>query len=313
MKILVYGAGAVGSLLGGFLARTGHDIALVGRDEHLSAIEKRGLRISGIWGEYNVKSFDMYRRIDEIPETKREFDLILFTVKSFDTEAGIADAARLVGPRTTVLSFQNGLTNVAAILKRVPINQFLAGRIITGVEITPGAVNVTVSADDLVVGALPGSAQVFAARQAVHLLSFARVPAREVPDIQSHIWLKAVYNCSLNAPCSVLGIAYGGMLETPERRATLARIVYECYAVAAKKGVRLDPASRDAYLDLLASKLIPLTATHFPSMLRDLGRGRRTEIDALNGAIAQYGAECGVATPENAALAAKIRDMEKRP
>lgn len=299
MRILVFGAGAVGSLIGGLLARTGHDVALVGRAPHVDLVEEKGLHITGLWGEYRIRTFDVYHSVSEIPPEKREYDLILFTVKSFDTEEAVRAIVPLVTDRTVVLSFQNGLGNIEAITRHVPQDRYLAGRIITGVELEPGAVRVTVSADDLVVGALEGSHPRLPPEEAAKLMRLARIPARAVADIRSHIWAKAIYNCALNGACSAREIPYGKILETEEGRRTLAAVVNECYSVAAKNGVRLDPPDALSYLKLIVEKLIPATAAHYPSMLRDIQRGRRTEIDHLNGAIARMGAELGVPTPEN--------------
>ena len=299
MNILVFGAGAVGSLLGGLVARMGHNVSLVGRAAHLDIVERQGLHITGLWGEYRIRTFDVYRAVSEIPETKRDFDLILCTVKAFDTEAAVEAFAPLVGPRTAVLSFQNGLGNVEAITRRIHPDRFLAGRIITGVELEPGTVRVTVSADDLVVGALEGAKPVLRPEDAVRLLKLARIPARAVPDILTHIWSKAIYNCALNGLCSARQIPYGRILETEEGRKALEAVVNECYAVASKKGIALNPPDAAGYYRLLVDKLIPVTATHYPSMLRDLQRSKPTEIDALNGAIARMGKEFGVSTPQN--------------
>ncbi len=307
MKILVFGAGAVGSLLGGLLARMGHDVALLGRAPHVDAVEKNGLHISGLWGEYRIRTFDVYHAVSEIPPEKSAFDLILLTVKSFDTAAA-ADLARpLVGEETTLLSFQNGLGNIEAIAARIPADRFLVGRIITGVELEPGAVRVTVSADDLVIGSLPGPAPRRSAEEAARTFRLARIPARAVPNILAHVWLKAVYNCALNGLCSAREIPYGRILETEEGRKTLEAVVRECYAVAAKQGVPLDPPAADGYYRLLVDKLIPATAAHYPSMLRDIQRGRRTEIDALNGAVVRMGVELGIPTPANREIATLIR------
>ena len=307
MKILVFGAGAVGSVIGGLVSRMGHDVALLGRASHVDVVEKQGLHITGLWGEYRIRTFDVYHAVSEIPPEKREFDLILLTVKAFDTEEAAEQLAPLVGPATTVLSFQNGLGNIEAITRRVPPDRFLAGRIITGVELEPGAVRVTVSADDLVVGALEGARPRFSPEDVARLLKLSKIPARAVPDIVTHIWSKAIYNCALNGLCSAREIPYGRILETEEGRRSLEAVVRECYAVASRKQVRLDPPGADAYYRLLVEKLIPVTAGHFPSMMRDIQRGRRTEIDQLNGAIVRFGEELGLDVPENRRIWELIR------
>ena len=307
MNILIFGSGAVGSVLGGLLARMGHSVSLIGRSWHLDVIRKQGLTITGLWGEYRIRTFYLYTSVEEIPTEKRHFDLILLTVKSFDTETAVNQLIPLISPETMVISFQNGLGNIEALLKKIRPEQCLIGRIITGCELSPGAVKVTVSADDLLIGALPGIHTVRSPDSAVRLFRLSKIPARATDKIVSEIWLKVVYNCALNGLCSVRGIPYGKILESPKGPETLRHVVAECFEVAHREGIVLDPGTADAYFDHLVKQLIPVTAAHFPSMLRDLQRGKRTEIEALNGAICHLGQKLGVLTPENQRITDLIR------
>lgn len=311
MRILIFGAGAVGSMLGGFLARTGHEVSLLGRRWHLDAISRHGLRITGLWGEYRVKTFDLYSSAGEIPAPKRRFDLLILTVKSYDTARAADEFNTLAGPGTTVLSFQNGLGNIESILERVDAGRFLAGRIITGCEVTPAKVEITVSADDLLIGALPGIRTSMAPEAIADLFRLSKIPARAVGDILSHIWLKVIYNCALNGLCTVMEIPYGEILREEGGKESLRRIVEECYQVAHRKGIPLDPPTAGLYYEWLVGTLIPVTASHYPSMLRDIQKGRRTEIDALNGAICRLGRDFGLATPENRRVADLICERQR--
>ncbi len=306
MKILVYGAGGIGSVVGGFLARTGHEVSLLGRSWHLDAIRKNGLAITGIWGDYRIKAFDLYTDLAELKKAAVPFDLILVTVKSYDTAVAAAELPSLMNENTMVLSLQNGLGNIEALMKTVRPDNFLAGRAIFGVETEPGAAKVTVIADPVHVGALPAAKPKFTADRMATALSTAKVPALAVNDIVSSIWAKVIYNCALNPICTLHGIPYGKILEGPDTRAQMREVVRECYAVGQSLGVRLEPASADEYIELLEKTLIPRTAAHYPSMLQDKRRGKRTEIDALNGAIVRLGRESGVPAPVNEALAAAL-------
>src|SRR5437868_11853301 len=118
MKILIFGAGGVGSVVGGFLARTGHEVSLLGRPWHIDRIRKNGLSISGIWGDYRIKAFDLYTDAAQIPP-QSAFDLIILSVKSFDTEKAVQELAPFMGEDTMLLSLQNGLGNVETILKKI--------------------------------------------------------------------------------------------------------------------------------------------------------------------------------------------------
>ena len=310
MNILIFGAGAVGSMIGGFLAKAGHNVTLLGRSWHLDVIERSGLRIKGIWGEHHVQSFKLFHTASEIKKTGPNFDIIILTVKSFDTENAVTDLLPLMNGKTILISFQNGLGNIETILKKIKPEKFLIGRIITGVDVQPGEIEITVSADSLVIGVTPGSVPKVSPDAIANLFNVAHIPARSVPNVLTYIWAKVIYNCALNGPCSVLEIPYGKMLEREETLLTLEKIVRECYEVAERQRVKLAPSVASEYLILLKGELIPKTAGHYPSMLRDLRKGKRTEIDALNGAICQMGKALGAATPENQRIADVIRAKE---
>jgi 2-dehydropantoate 2-reductase len=312
MKILIFGAGGIGSVLGGFLARMGHEVALLGRAWHLGEIRKKGLTITGIWGDYRVKAFDLYEHANELLTRNSSFDLIFLTVKSYDTKQAVAELAPLIRENTTLVSFQNGIGNIEAVLEKIPAEKFLPGRAIFGVETEPGLARITVQADELVLGALPGVAPKRSPVEVAHLLTLAKVQTRAVPNILTHIWSKVIYNCALNALCTIHEMPYGGILENAQTCRAMEAIVRECYTVGLKKGIALEPASADLYLELLVKTLIPRTASHFPSMLQDLKRGRRTEIEALNGAIARLADAIGISAPENQKAAEAIRKISPK-
>ncbi len=312
MKILIFGAGGVGSVVGGFLARTGHDVSLLGRAWHLDVVAKRGLSITGIWGNYRMKAFDLFHSVQELAKKNLEFDLIILTVKSYDTEKAVEELLPFMRENTVLLSLQNGLGNVETVLaKGVIPEKYLVGRVIFGVELLPGIAKVTVNADDVLIGALPGVVPKVNVFQIAQLFNTAKIPARGVPDILTHIWAKVIYNCALNAICSIRQISYGKILDSQETHELMKQVIRECYAVGLKKGVTLDPPSADAFIDLMIQKLIPNTAAHFPSMLQDLKRGKRTDIDALNGAIFHYSKELGMDASGNEKLTHQIHELEK--
>ncbi len=313
MKILVFGAGGVGSVLGGFLARTGHEVSLLGRPWHLDVVRKNGLSITGIWGEYRIKAFDLYTEVAQIKAAGATFDLILLTVKSYDTLRAVEEIQTLLQENTMVLSLQNGLGNIEAMLSKIPKDQLLAGRVIFGVDTLPGTVRVTVNADSVYIGPIPdGSPKLSAERMAV-ILNTAKIPSEPVKNILPKLWSKVIYNSSLNAICALGQMPYGKILEQEKTRQQMQAIVRECYAVARAENLLLEPATAEEYIELLENKLIPKTATHFPSMLQDLKRGKKTEIDSLNGAIVQLGLQKGVSTPVNFEITNRIYSHNTSP
>ncbi len=306
MKILIFGAGAVGSVIGGFLARLGNEVTLFGRPWHLDVVRKQGLTITGLWGSYRIKALETCTDLQALRAEGAAYDLIVLTVKSFDTEKAVSELRPLMKPDTMLLSLQNGLGNVEAILRCIPAEQLLIGRFITGVELKPGEVNITVSADAVVIGSVPGITPKVNPVKVASVFTHSKIETRAVPDILTQLWSKVIYNCALNAICSLHEMPYGRILDDDDTRKDMQSVVHECYAVAGKKGIALNPTSPEAYLELLTSRLIPATAAHYPSMLQDLRRGKQTEIESLNGAIVRLGRETDIPTSVNERLTKTI-------
>ncbi len=311
LRFLIAGAGAVGSAFGAMLRLAGHDVALLGRSrDHMRAISEGGLRVTGLWGERVARGFSIPAGPDEVTDV----DYVLVTTKSFDTAEIVAQVAPRAGDAEFV-TLQNGLGNVEVVAERVGVERTIGGMVIIGFEVTsPGVVAVTVFGGDVLVGrpcsreGCPPDGPV--ARLAAALAG-AGIPTRTTDNIEGAIWGKALYNCALNALGAVLRVPYGE-LAAPPAWAVIGDVVREAFAVARAEGVRLPWETPEEYLEVLESKQLPATAAHRSSMLQDLDRGRRTEIDHMNGAVARIGAARGVPTPVNAALAALVRFREAR-
>ncbi len=306
LRFVVAGAGALGSAFGGMLRLAGHDVSLLGRNaEHMRAVAEGGLRVTGLWGEHTATGLRVLASPDEIAAA----DCVLVTTKSFDT-AGIVDEVAPHAGGAQFVTLQNGIGNVEAVSARVGSERTIGGMVIIGFEITsPGEVRVTVIGGDVLVGR-PGSAEGCAPDNDVSrlakVLTAAGVPTRTTDNIEGAVWGKVLYNCALNALGAVLRVPYGELAAEPSW-AIINDVVREAFAVARARGVRLPWGTPEEYLDVLASRQLPATAAHRSSMLQDLERGRRTEVDHLNGAVARLGAERGIATPVNASLAALVR------
>jgi 2-dehydropantoate 2-reductase len=130
--------------------------------------------------------------------------------------------------------------------------------------------------------------------------------------IQSFLWGKVLYNCSLNALGAILNVPYGHLGTVPELREAMRRIISEIFAVASAKGVDLPYPGPDEYYRFLMDQQLPPTAAHRSSMLQDIERGNMTEIDALNGAVVRYGKELSVPAPFNEAVTAVIKGLEAK-
>ncbi len=285
MRVAVMGAGAVGCYFGGLLARAGHEVLFIGRPDHVAAINAHGLLME-------TKTFTAHAlaKASTAAAAIDKPDLLLFCVKSGDTETAGRTLAERLGSDTIVLSLQNGVDNadrLAAVLGR-PV---LPAIVYAGVEMAgPGHVKHQ-GGGMLVVGASARSAEL------ATTFSAAGIPTTVRPDIATALWVKLIVNCAYNALSAAGPLPYGPMMQTPGVREVVADAVAECAAVAQACGVAL-PA------DILATTLALADSMpgQMSSTAQDILRGKPTEIDFLNGYVVRKGAELGVATPTNRAL-----------
>ena len=139
----------------------------------------------------------------------------------------------------------------------------------------------------------------------------AGLPTVYTDDIRAVLWAKVAYNCALNPHSALLDVPYGALAKTEHTRSIIRDVIAELYRVGEAVGVNLKPRSDAEYLDLLFEKLIPPTAAHYASMREDFRRKRRTEIDALNGAICRYGARHQLTCPTNTVLTGLVHARER--
>ena len=312
MRILIAGAGALGSVFGGFLRKAGHQVTLLGRAWHLDAIGEKGLRIEGIWGSHKVGNFTLATSPDSLTKS---YDLILVTVKSYDTETMAGKMAPFVKNGSLTVSLQNGLGNTEILSSVLGAGSVVSGRVIFGAEITePGLVKVTVIADDVVLGPPVKGAQVPEPDKIpaiVGLLLEAGIPCRYDENIQGLIWAKAFYNCALNPLGALFGMNYGQLADNQNARLIMEQVVSEAFQVALSRKIALPWNSHEHFLEAFYVEMVPPTRNHRPSMLQDLERGRLTEIDALNGRILSWAKEAGLDVPVNETITRLIKIKEK--
>lgn len=313
------GAGSMGSAVGGFMAKAGHTVTLVGREAHMNAVREDGLRITGIWGEHLVTSLQTRTTLDGLQ--RGDFDLIVMSVKSYDTTRATASIERLVDENTLVCAYQNGVGNAEVIAEAVGWHRVVGVRAIYGVWLKqPGLIEITVIANPTALGVYRSKlgadggpaehALAHRVREIAAAMDAAGLPTVYTEEIAATLWGKVAYNCALNPLSALLDVPYGALLETVHTRAIMAEVVHELYAVADAMGVQMKPATADQYVRLLFEDLIPPTAAHYASMREDFRRKRRTEIDALNGAVGRFGAQYGVGCPTNATLTRLVHSRE---
>jgi 2-dehydropantoate 2-reductase len=313
--ILIAGAGAIGSVVGGMLHDAGHDVTLLGRRAHLEAIARTGLRITGLFGERVVEGLKL---ADDPAKLRGRFGLIMCAAKSYDTEA-IADALadRLIDDGV-IVSMQNGLGNIETLIGRSGAKRVLGARVIFGAEMpAPGSAHVTVIAQPVAIGPAPAlqgadaHALAARARAIAAMLDAAGVPAVGVEDIMPVIWVKLLYNVALNPLGAILHHSYGQLAEDPDVRPIMERAIDEAFAVARASGVALPYSTVEEYRKHFYEKLVPPTFNHRPTMWHDLHVRGRTEIGALNGKIVELADSFGIDAETNRMLTRLIRAAER--
>lgn len=310
MRILIAGAGALGSVFATFLRRAGDDVTVLGRRAQLDAIAAGGLFVDGIWGDQHATGVHVAYDPGALAG---DFDAILVTVKSYDTATVAAAAAGALRPDGVVLSLQNGLGNAEALGSIFGPERVLAARVIFGAEVTvPGRARVTVYADPVLVGAWPpaDARRIELARAWAQRIDAAGIPAAFTDDVLAALWGKVLYNAALNPLGALLGVHYGALGEHDDSRAIMDRAIDEAFAVAVAEGVVLPWPSAELYRTVFYERLLPATFHHRSSMLQDLERGRRTEIDAIAGEVWRRGARHGMSTPVNELLTRLVHACE---
>ncbi len=302
------GAGAIGSVVGGLLARAGEEVWLLGRPWHLDRVREKGLFIRGFLGEHRVTSCHLAEGTHQLPAL--QWDVILVAVKSYSTEQAAELLPPLLSLSTKVVSLQNGLGNWEFLSRYVPPGQLVGGRVIFGVELKPGVATVTVWGGDILLGPVFSQMKGEEVEPIAQRLSAAGLPSRVTPTIKEALWSKVIYNSCLNPLSTLLEVPYGRLLETEETRRIMKQVAREAYEVAQAEKLELEPSSPDAYVEELFSRLIPATAAHHPSMLQDIHLGRRTEIDFLNGALVRLAAARRIPAPANEFLTGLIKAKE---
>lgn len=309
MKVLIVGAGALGSVFGCLLRDKGYEVGLLEPSSRLDDIRESGLRVSGLFGDHECSDFELYPSHLDVPAGY--YDLVLITVKSFHTQAAARQVAPEVGDDALVISLQNGIGNYEAIAAEVGEGRTLAARVIFGARMADRAhAEVTVYAEPVMIGSPANAVDMSRISPIAAAFSEAGIPTQPTSEINKFIWSKMLYNCSLNPLSAILNVPYGKLLQSDGTRNLMRQMVEEIFAVAHAQGIELFWKQPSEYLELLFNKLVPDTAAHFASMAQDLQAGRRTEIEALNGAVVRLGEEVGVNCPANATLSDLIRAAE---
>jgi 2-dehydropantoate 2-reductase len=314
MKILVLGAGSLGSVFGGFLAKSGNEVILFGRDHCITPINQGGLHIEGIWGKHHVTNIRGYSNLNKIARCEgKTFDLTLLTVKSYDTRIVLEHYVHTFGKSILTVSLQNGLGNLEIIAELLGADKAIGGRVIFGAElIAPARVRVTVYADKVVLGSLKDAVPLSKVKAISTLFDSSGIPTTVTDEIETYIWGKVLYNATLNPLSCLLEVNYGKLLENKEAKTIMEDIVRELFKVIQQKNIGIPWKDAEDYSTHLFNQLIPPTRDHFSSMLQDIRKGKQTEIDALNGKVVTLAEELGFDLPTNRTLTALVKAKNVR-
>lgn len=293
--VVVMGAGAVGGYYGGMLARAGQPVRLIGRPAHVDAIRRRGLRLQ-------TQTFDETVAVTASTDATAVAGagLVLVCVKSTDTLDAAAQIAPHLSPDALVLSLQNGVDNAERLSQ------------VLGRPVLPAVVYVAAAMDgpghvrhhgrgELVIGPGPQAAPLQA------LFGRAGVEVQVSGQVAGALWSKLVLNCAYNALSAITQMPYGPLVQGEGVWAVMRDAFDECVAVARAEGVSLPETLWDDVQRI--ARTMPAQSS---STAQDLARGRRTEIDHLNGHIVRRGEARGIATPVNRTLFALVRLLEGR-
>lgn len=295
MNIIILGAGAIGSVYGARLSKF-HDVTLIGGAAHVQAIQRDGLIMQGHVPETLRLPADS--AVSSIPPGT----LILLTTKVNNNVAAVRPIVEMLPVGVTIVCVQNGLYS-ENLVKDLVGDRALVLRAITqvgGILVRPGVVDNTVAGYTL----LESHER---APQIAALLSEAGLDGRIAPDIKKEMWRKAIFNCVINPTTALLESEVGAIVD-PRLNSLKRQIIDECAAVARADGVGFE----EDFVALIDR--VFAGARTIASMRQDLIKGRRTEIDHMNGAVVDLGEKYGIACPVNAAMTTMIHYLEaKRP
>lgn len=294
-KIAVMGAGAVGCYYGGMLARAGHDVTLIGRPNHVDAIQRDGLLL-------DTQSFKEQVRLQAStePSAVAGATLVLFCVKSTDTESAAAAIRPHLLPGALVLSLQNGVDNAVRLQAALPAQEVAASVVYVATEM-PGPGHVKHNGrGELVIAASPSSAE------AAALLIAAGVPTDISTNVMGALWAKLILNCAYNALSAITQQPYGQLVQGEGVQDVIRDLVNECLAVAQADGITV-PGDVWQAVERIAQTM----PQQLSSTAQDLARGKRSEIDHLNGYVLRRGEVLGIATPVNRVMHTLVKLLEE--
>ena len=301
MRIYMIGAGAMGGVYGGLLSKAGYDVTLVDpRADHIGKIRSDGITIEGVRGTHVVK-LPAHADHAGLPAG----DLAIIFTDSNATREAAKTASQLLKPDGFALTLQNGIGNVEALIDVLGRQRVIAGVSMNSAANPSAGRSAYTNVGMTSIGELDAK-DTQRVKQVAAMLNEAQIPTEIIPDPMNWIWGKFVLNCGVNALTAITGLRSGEIYRTPEVSTLQDRIIDEILAVVERKNLQLpekDPRKKiKAHCRIRYNK---------PSMMQHIEQGRRTEIDALNGALVREAKALGIPTPYNEAVVAIVKGLEK--
>lgn len=313
--VLIYGGGGVGLGIASCLLTAEARVDIIAREETVASLRANGLVRTGLFGDFHAgaETFACHASLDQC--RTGPYDFVLVCTKSFDSTAAATDLAAhrdKLGAEVKIVLLQNGWGNAELFCGYFEPQRVYSGRVITGFQRhRPHEVEITVHADAIELGTL-FSGDVAALEPLCRAIEQGGIPCERTDNVGKDLWAKMLYNCALNPLGAVLRVPYGVLAEQETTRQLMDEIVAEVFAVMEAAGYTTHwPTARD-FLDVFYARLVPDTAEHESSMLQDITAGKRTEIDALNGAVMDLADRHALDVPHNRAVYNLVRFLESR-
>ena len=315
MRVLIYGGGAVGLGIASCLLRSGCAVDIIARDATVDALRSDGLTRTGLFGvvEAEPGTFGAYSSLVELGSEPYEW--VLVCTKSFDSVQAAVDLAAYrdtTGNDVRLVLFQNGWGNAAQFARQSAPGAIYNARVITGFHRhRPNEVEVTVHADAIHVGSLTWT-DLSGLDDLCRCIREGGIPCEAVANVAADLWAKMLYNCALNPLGAILNVTYGALAAHTTTQMLMNSIIDEVFTVMTGAGYQTHWDTPQGFIRTFYDKLVPDTAQHESSMLQDIAAGKRTEIDALNGAIIRLADEQGVTVPHNRSVYNLIKFVESK-
>ena len=315
MRTLIYGAGSVGLGIASCLLKSKAQVDILARDNTVSGLRKHGLLRTGIFGDYQAAptAFNALSSLSQIQA--KPYDCVLVCTKSFDSlEASedLAEHKHILTEEAKIVLFQNGWGNAEIFSTFFSTDRIYNARVITGFRrLKSNEVTITVHAEAIHIGSL-FSGDLSCVQKLCRLIAEGGIPCEVSDSIEKDLWAKMLYNCALNPLGAILDVPYGVLAENDFTRAIMNGIVNEVFTVMKRQGYKTHWPTADDFLNVFYDSLVPDTAEHKSSTLQDILAKKKTEINALNGAVIKLAEQNTVDVPYNLVVYNMVKFIEAK-